>query len=148
MHLGAVFVFDGVSLAEVAMSAPPLPAARHSQLARMFCFAQAWLRAGDDRMFSSNLLSCQCDSTGVYFAAVAPHASQRHHQCFERHTMFVHCAGRNTACGKRCMHSVHANRAFVVIIHTHDNAHWTWTHVTSAVQPDSVDGGGYNQCVR
>ena len=58
-----------------------------------------------------------------YFAAVVPHAMQRHHQWCESRTMFRHCAGRNATCGEHCVHSVHADHAFFVFTHTHDNAH-------------------------
>ena len=66
----------------------------------------------------------------MYCAAVVPHAFERPYECCERHTMFVHCAGRTTTCGKHRMHSVHANRACFVRVGTHDNAHQTWTRVT------------------
>ena len=48
-----------------------------------------------------------------YFAAVVPHALQRHHQWCEWRAMSGHYAGRDTTCGERCMHSVRANHACV-----------------------------------
>ena len=43
----------------------------------------------------------------------------------------MHCAEGDTTCGEHCMHSVHANRAYFVCIHTYDNAQHTLTRVTS-----------------
>ena len=49
-----------------------------------------------------------------YFAAVVPHALQRHHQWCEWRAMSGHYAGRDTTCAEHHMHSAHANHACVV----------------------------------
>ena len=45
---------------------------------------------------------------------------------------------------EHCMHSVRANRAFVGIIHTHDNAHQTWTRVTSQYNKTALMEAAFN----
>ena len=58
--------------------------------------------------------------------------------------MFMHCAEGDTTCGEHCMHSVHANRAYFVCIHTHVNAQHTLTRVTSQNNTTALMEAAFN----